>query len=197
MTESAPRRAFNDSVAALKTVWFGVAAELVLAVAGGTWLVTTAPETASPRELVVRAVLGGLIGFCIAVIVVYSFHFLRAPYRQREEARATNRRDEEKLRMQMTPLARAKKALRERAGQGLLIQAESGSNPTEKEFDGWSNYACETVEKFLGKPDANRFQFDLGAQLIGSPNDFRNGLKTGIDWLNASADKITESDVMP
>lgn len=86
--ESAPKRAITDTYAAQRTLRFMWAGEGVLAVAGGAWLKAITPDTAPLAEQVGWAVGGGLIGLTKAVIVIFLFHFIRAPYRQRNEARA-------------------------------------------------------------------------------------------------------------
>ncbi len=87
-SESAPKRAIKDTVAAQRTALFMWGGEGVLAVAGGTWLTVIAPQTASVAEQVGRAVGGGLIGLLVAFLAICVFNFTRAPYLQRNEARA-------------------------------------------------------------------------------------------------------------
>ena len=86
--ETAPKRAVGDAIAAQRTLRFKVW-EAVLAVAGAAWLTAIAPDNASSAEQVGRAVGGGLIGLITAVLVALLFNFIRAPYRQRNEARDT------------------------------------------------------------------------------------------------------------
>jgi hypothetical protein len=65
-------------------MWGG---EGVLAVAGGAWLVQIAPSGASTLEMVARSVIGGLGGLVTAILIIFGWNLLRAPYRQRNEAR--------------------------------------------------------------------------------------------------------------
>ena len=59
----------------------------MLAAAGGTWLTATASDTASIAEQALRAAGGVLIGLVAAVILIFAFNLVIAPYRQRNEAR--------------------------------------------------------------------------------------------------------------
>ncbi len=60
----------------------------MLAVAGGTWLAQIAPLSASTFEMVVRSVIGGFGGLVTAILVIFLWNLYRAPYKQRNEARA-------------------------------------------------------------------------------------------------------------
>jgi len=66
-------------------MWVG---ESVLAVAGVAWLSTIAPTGASTQEIVVRSVIGGLIGLAVAFLLFLAVNLMLAPYKQRNEARA-------------------------------------------------------------------------------------------------------------
>ena len=65
-------------------MWVG---ESMLAGGGGTWLAQVAPLDASTLEIVVRSIVGGLIGLIVAVIAIFVFNLIGAPYHQRNEAR--------------------------------------------------------------------------------------------------------------
>ncbi len=89
------RRAFRDAVSAQTTpsfIWLGQAA---LATASSAAAVALSQPTPGVIELVLRAVIGGLVGLCGAFILFLLFYFLRAPYIQRDEARAEARRRED------------------------------------------------------------------------------------------------------
>ena len=80
-------RAKKDTISAQSTVKFMWIGGAVLAVAGGTWLPLIALESASNFELVARAVLGGLIGLLVALLVFFVWNLFSAPYKQRNESR--------------------------------------------------------------------------------------------------------------
>ena len=86
MQKSVWRRAFRDTCTAQKTVRFMWGGEGVLAAAGGAWLTAITPDNASVAELVLRAVLGGLGGLLVAILIIFSWQLFRAPYKQRNEA---------------------------------------------------------------------------------------------------------------
>ena len=86
MRESGLRRAWNDTISAQKTVKFMWLVNGVWVVSVGAWLFAIAPPSASPFEIVIRAVSGGLIGLITSFAFLYVFSFVRAPYRQRDEA---------------------------------------------------------------------------------------------------------------
>lgn len=79
--QSALRRAINDTISAQKSVRFMCGGEGVLAVAGGAWLTACVPIDASIIEIVIRSVIGGLIGLVVAIILIFIFNWLLAPYR--------------------------------------------------------------------------------------------------------------------
>ena len=87
LSESAIRRAAKDTISAQKTARFMWGGEGVLAVAGGTWLATMAPAGVSTLEIVARSVIGGLGGLITAMLRIFISQFIRAPYKQRNEAR--------------------------------------------------------------------------------------------------------------
>lgn len=87
LSQSAPKRALNDTVEAQRTARFMWSGEAVLAVAGGTWLVNIASVDASTGEIVIRSVFGGLGGLATAFFVILVWNFFRAPYKQRNQAR--------------------------------------------------------------------------------------------------------------
>ena len=86
-SQSAPRRALEDTFAAQRTTRFMWGGEGVLAVAGGAWLTALAPSSASVAEQIIRAVIGGMGGLLAAIIVILAWNLAIAPYRQRNEAR--------------------------------------------------------------------------------------------------------------
>lgn len=83
MRESATRRGFRDSLSATVAAWVipvgGFAGAVLLHVLGLA-VMADAPEF-------VRAALGALVGIGIAYIVTLAWCLIRAPYRQRDEAR--------------------------------------------------------------------------------------------------------------
>lgn len=83
--QSAIRRAFNDTISVQKSARFMWGGEGVLVVAGGAWLQAIAPTTASALEIVVRSVLGGLIGLVTAFLIVLAYNIISTPYKQRNE----------------------------------------------------------------------------------------------------------------
>lgn len=87
LTQTATRRAINDTLSAQRSAKFMWGGEGVLAVAGGTWLTQIAPIGASVPDVVLRAVIGGLGGLITAMLTIFAWNLLRAPYRQRNEAR--------------------------------------------------------------------------------------------------------------
>jgi hypothetical protein len=87
LSESAIRRAAKDTISAQKTARFMWGGEGVLAVAGGTWLATMAPAGVSTLQIVARSVIGGLGGLFIAMLIIFIWQFIRAPYKQRNEVR--------------------------------------------------------------------------------------------------------------
>jgi hypothetical protein len=87
LTQTAIRRAINDTISAQKSTKFMWGGEGVLAVAGGAWLAHIAPLGASTLEIVARSVIGGLGGLVTAILIIFGWNLLRAPYRQRNEAR--------------------------------------------------------------------------------------------------------------
>lgn len=87
MKESVPRRAWNDTIVAQKTIRFTWLGDIVLVTAGVALLTTFAPSGVSNWEPVARAVGGGLLGLAAAVGILFLYNFIRAPYRQRDEAR--------------------------------------------------------------------------------------------------------------
>lgn len=88
INQSAFSRAIIDTGSAQKSAKFMWGGEGVLAVAGGTWLAQIAPSGASILEIVVRSVLGGLGSLSIGILVIFAWYLFRAPYKQRNEARA-------------------------------------------------------------------------------------------------------------
>jgi len=64
-------------------MWGG---EGMLAVAGGAWLAQIAPPYAPTLEIVGRSVIGGLGGLIVAIFIIFVWNFIRAPYKQRNEA---------------------------------------------------------------------------------------------------------------
>lgn len=66
-------------------------------------------------------------------------------------------------------------------------------------MDGWSREGYEIVKKYLGIPAANNFQRTIDNQLVhASPNEVPkegHAINAGIGWLEAWANRITESDV--
>jgi len=87
LTQTAIRRAINDTISAQKSTKFMWGGEGVLAVAGGAWLAQIAPLGASTLEIVARSVIGGLGGLVTAILIIFGWNLFRAPYRQRNEAR--------------------------------------------------------------------------------------------------------------
>jgi len=59
----------------------------VLAVAGGKWLTAIDLSSASVLEIVARSVLGGILGLLLAVILIFIFNLVSAPYRICKEAK--------------------------------------------------------------------------------------------------------------
>ena len=87
MAESTWGHAWRKTKEAQRGLPFAWGGEAVLAVAGGTWLTAVASTNATTAELVGRAVGGGLSGLATVVLAILAFHFIRAPYRQRDKAR--------------------------------------------------------------------------------------------------------------
>ena len=100
INQSSWGRAKQDTITAQTTAWFMWGGEGVLAVAGGAWLAQIAPLGASTLEIVLRSVIGGLGGLCVAVIAIFAWNLSRASYRQRNEAYAEITRLEEAIRKQ-------------------------------------------------------------------------------------------------
>ncbi|MDP3879955.1 MAG: hypothetical protein Q8Q07_06610 [Dehalococcoidales bacterium] len=88
LKETAFQRAKKDTIEAQKTAKFMWGGEGVLAVAGGAWFQSLAPAGAFAWEVVWRSVIGGLIGLSVAILFIYGWNLFRAPYWQRNEARA-------------------------------------------------------------------------------------------------------------
>lgn len=88
MQESTLRRAWNDTISAQKTIRFTWLGNGGLGVAGGVLLPILATDDAAPVELVPFVVGGGLLGLASAFVLIYLYYLARAPYRQRDEARA-------------------------------------------------------------------------------------------------------------
>ncbi len=85
--QSAIRRAINNTVSAQKSARFMWGGEGVLAVAGGAWLQAIAPVDTTTLEIIARSVVGGLIGLSSAILLILAWNLIRAPYKQRNEAR--------------------------------------------------------------------------------------------------------------
>lgn len=91
MQQGAGGRACEDTglFARRKPVWFGVCA-LLGSTIGGTIgkLLTPDKPTSSDWVWILYLVLGVVGGFIVTLLVIYLWNLLRAPYRQRNEARA-------------------------------------------------------------------------------------------------------------
>ena len=103
-------------------------------------------------------------------------------------------------------LAKAKAELRAHADTGhRIFNASEGifrtpeGRATREIVDGWSWEGYEIVKKYLGIPAANNFQRTIDNQLVhASPNEVPkegHAINAGIGWLEAWANRITESDV--
>ncbi len=88
LKQSSWGRARQDTVSSQRTARFMWGGEGVLAVAGGSWLVQIAPSSATTIEIVGRSVISGLGGLITAILIVFAWNVYRAPYKQRDEARA-------------------------------------------------------------------------------------------------------------
>jgi len=86
--QSAFGRAISDTVMSQRSAKFMWGGEGVLAVAGGAWLVQIAPIGVTTAEIIIRSIVGGLGGLVTAFVIVLAWNLLRAPYKQRNEARA-------------------------------------------------------------------------------------------------------------
>ena len=86
LEQSAIKRAITDTKSAHKTVKFIWVGDGVAGVAVGTWLASIASTNAPAWELVIRSVLGFLIGLTIALLLVLAFNMIVSPYKQRNEA---------------------------------------------------------------------------------------------------------------
>ena len=83
------KRAWKDSVAAQRSARFMWGGEVVVAASFGAGAVALGGIHATVFEQMVRVALGGVTGLLTAFILTFVFQLLvRAPYKQRDEARA-------------------------------------------------------------------------------------------------------------
>lgn len=81
-------RAKQETLSAQKRSKLMWAVEVVLAIGGSACLIVIAPDGLSILEMIGRSVGGSLGGLLLAILAIFTWNLFRAPYRQRNEARA-------------------------------------------------------------------------------------------------------------
>ena len=147
LNQSTWRRATKDTITAQRTVRFMWGGEGVLAVAGGTWLTQLAPPYAPTSELVIRAVIGGLGGLVVAVIMIFAFNLFVAPYKQRNEARQL-----------LSEIPSKRKVITKKLSELYISGRELSLNIANDNFTGDAisliqDWAKELMNYFYSEPD--------------------------------------------
>jgi len=87
--ETALHRAWTDTVRVALTIWYGIFVTVsgaFVAIVGGLLATRISQDTATEISIPILMLLGWLL---LIVLLIFSFEMMRAPYRQRDEARQT------------------------------------------------------------------------------------------------------------